>query len=122
MLADAAYLLIGAATIGALLAVVQLQHVASPPIPWYVGAVHGMIGASGTILMLAAPARAAAAAGGAQGFRAIAAVLLVLALMAGLWIFRARVTKRPLSFGVVGVHALLAISGVVLLGAYLATG
>ncbi len=115
-------MLIGAATIGALLAVVQLQRVASPPIPWYVGVVHGMIGASGTILMLAAPARAAAAAGGAQGFRVIAAVLLVLALMAGLWIFRARVTKRPLSFGVVGVHALLAISGVVLLGAYLATG
>ncbi|MBV8455803.1 MAG: hypothetical protein JO122_04220 [Acetobacteraceae bacterium] len=46
----------------------------------------------------------------------------MLALMAGLWIFRARVSKRPLSFGVVGVHALLAIRGVVLLGAYLAAG
>ena len=122
MLADAAYLLIGAATLGSLLAIVQLQRPVSPPIPWYVGALHGMIGAAGTILMLAAPARAAAAVAGAQGFRVIAAVLLVLALMAGLWIFRARVSKRPLSFGVVGVHALLAISGVVLLGAYLATG
>lgn len=122
MLADAAYLLIGAATLGALLAVVQLQRAASPPIPWYVGAVHGTIGASGTILMLAAPARAAASAGGAKGFRMIAAVLLVLAMAAGLWILRSRVTRRPLSFGLVGVHALLAISGVVLLGAYLAVG
>ena len=44
MLADAAYLLIGAATLGALLAVVQLQRPASPPIPWYIGVVHGIRG------------------------------------------------------------------------------
>ncbi len=122
MLASAAYLLIAAATIGALLAVVQLQGAARPPIPWFVGLVHGAIGAAGTIMLIVAPARAAASAGGAGGFREFAAVLLGLALLAGAWIFRSRVTRRPLSFGLVGVHALLAISGVVLLGAYLAAG
>ena len=122
MLADSAWLLIAAATIGALLAVVQLQRPARPPIPWYISVVHGLIGAAGTALMLAAPARAAAAATGAGAFRAIAAVLLLLALAAGLWILRSRITGHRLSFSVVGVHALLAISGVVLLGAYLAAG
>ncbi len=122
MLTDAAFVLIAAATFGALLSVVQLQRPKSPPIPWPVGVLHGLLGAAGLALMLLAPAASHAAEAGAGGFRIMAAVLLGLALLAGLLILRARLGRRRLSFTVVGVHALLAISGVVLLGAYLAAG
>lgn len=122
MLTNAAYVLIGAVTLGALLAVVQLQAVGKPPVPWPVAMLHGLLGIAGLTLMLLAPAASHAVQAGAGGFRAIAAVLLGLALLAGGLILRARIARRPLSFGLVGVHALLAISGVVLLGAYLAAG
>lgn len=122
MLTNAAFVLIAAVVLGSLLAVVQLQRPARPPIPWFVGLVHGGLGAAGLILMLLAPARAGAVQAGAGQFRQIAAIALVLAFLLGLWIFRTRVASRSLSFGVVGVHALLAITGVVLLGAYLAAG
>lgn len=122
MLTVAAFVLIGAVVLGTLLAVVQLQRPAQPPIPWFVGGLHGAIGAAGLVLMLLAPVRASAAQAGAGPFRQIAAAVLVLALLVGLWILRTRIARRTLSFGMVGVHALLAITGVVLLGAYLAAG
>lgn len=122
MLTDAAFLLLAAAALGTLLAVVQLQRPTRPPIPWVVGLLHGAIGTVGVVLTLLAPARASAAQAGAGPFKQIAVVALALAFLFGLWIFRARVAARPLSFGVVGVHAMFAITGVVLLGAYLAAG
>jgi hypothetical protein len=120
MLADSAFILIAAATFGALLSVVQLQRPKSPPIPLPVGVLHGLLGATGLTLMLLAPAASNSSQAGAGGFRMMAAVLLGLALLMGLLILRARLGRRRLSFTVVGVHAFLAISGVVLLGAYLA--
>lgn len=122
MLTNSAFVLIGAVVLGTLLAVVQLQRPARPPIPWAVGLLHGGVGAAGLALMLLAPARAAAADAGAGQFRQLAAAALVLALLIGLWILRSRLARRRLSFGVVGVHALCGITGVVLLGAYLAAG
>lgn len=122
MLTDAVFILLAAAALGALLAVVQLQRPTAPPIPWPVGVVHGLLGATGFALMLLAPAIPSAALAGAGSFRAIAAVFLALALLAGLFILRARLGRKHLSFGVVGVHALLAISGVVLLAGYLLAG
>ncbi|HEY6431777.1 MAG TPA: hypothetical protein VIZ17_07310 [Acetobacteraceae bacterium] len=122
MLTDAAFVLIGAVTLGVLLAVVQLQALGKPPIPWPVAMLHGVTGAAGLVMVLAAPAGARGVETGTTGFRAIAVVLLVIALLVGGLILRARVARRRLSFTLVGVHALLAISGVVMLGAYLAAG
>jgi len=122
VLTDAAFVLIAALTFGALLAIVQLQATGKPPIPWPLAMLHGALGIAGLIMMLAAPAAAHAAETGTSAFRAIAATLLVLALLVGLMILRARIARRRLSFTLVGVHAMLAISGVVLLGAYLAAG
>ncbi len=122
MLTDAAFLLIGAVTLGALLAVVQLQAPGKPPIPWPVAMLHGVLGAAGLAIVLAAPAGERGVATGTTGFRAIAVMLLAVALLLGAFILRARIARRRLSFTLVGVHALFAISGVVLLGAYLAAG
>lgn len=122
MLTDAAFVLIGAVTLGALLAVVQLQAPGKPPISWAVAMLHGVLGAAGLAMVLAAPAAARGAETGTTGFRAVAVGLLVIALLLGVLILRARIARRRLSFTLVGVHALFAISGVVLLGAYLAVG
>ena len=121
MLTNAVFVLIGTAVLGTLLAAVRLHGPTRPPIP-FVGLLHGALGATGLILVLVAPSRASAAQAGVGQFRQIAAVALVLAFLFGLWIFRARVARRTLSFGVVGVHALLAVTGVVVLGAYLFAG
>lgn len=121
MLTDAAFVLIGAVTLGALVAVVQLQAPGRPPIPWAVALLHGVLGAAGLAMVLAAPAVAhGGAATGTTGFRATAVVLLLVALGLGMLILWTRIRRRPLSFTLVGVHALFAISGVVMLGAYLA--
>lgn len=121
MLTDAFLLVFAALALGAILAIVQLRSASSPRIPWPAGALHALLGASGTALAALAPAAAAAQAG-AGGFRWIGVVLLCLAVAAGLVILRGRILGRRLTTTLVGVHALLAISGVVVLGAYLAVG
>jgi hypothetical protein len=122
VLRGAALVLIAAAAFGALLAVVQLRRADAPPVPLSVSGLHGLLGAVGLGLLLLAPRASHAAVTGTAGFRSAAAVLLALALLAGLFILRARITRRRLSSGIVGMHAFLAISGVVLVGAYLAAG
>ena len=121
MLTGAFLLLLAALVLGAVLAIVQLRG-AGPRIPWPAGALHALVGACGTALAALAPAQAAAAQAGTRGFRWIAVALLCLALAAGLVILRGRILGRRLGSTLVGVHALLAISGVVVLGAYLALG
>lgn len=120
MLTDAAFVLIGAITLGVLLTVVQLQSPRKPPIPWPVAMLHAVIGAAGLAMVLAAPALAHSDATGTAGFRQTAAVLLVMTLLLGALILRTRIRRHPLSFTLVGLHALFAISAVVILGAYLA--
>jgi len=82
------------------------------------GPLHGLLGASGLALLLAAlrgPARGVAY--GASGFGTMAAVLLVCALLAGLLVLRARMRARDPMLAI-GLHATLAIFGLVLLAAY----
>jgi hypothetical protein len=121
MLTYSFLLLLAAVVLGAVLAIVQLRS-AGPRVPWPAGALHALLGASGTAIAALAPAQAAAAQVGTGGFRGIGVVLLCLALAVGLVIIRGRILGRRLGSTVVGVHALLAISGVVVLGAYLAVG
>ena len=122
MLTDAVLLLLASLALGAILAIAQLRSASSPRIPWPAGALHALLGACGTALTVLAPADATAAQAGAGGFRWIGVALLCLALVAGLLIIRGRILGRRLTTTLVGVHALLAISGVVVLGAYLAVG
>lgn len=82
------------------------------------GPVHGLVGASGFALLVFAlrgPARGAAY--GVSGFGTLAAVLLGCAVLLGLLVLRARLRRRDPML-VIGVHATLAIFGLVLLAAY----
>jgi hypothetical protein len=121
MLTYSFLLLLAAVVLGAVLGIVQLRGT-GPRIPWPAGALHALLGACGTVLAVLAPAQAAAAQAGTGGFRGIGVALLCLALAVGLVILRGRILGRRLGSTLVGVHALLAVSGVVVLGAYLAVG
>ncbi len=120
MLIDAVLVLLAAVALGAVLAIVQLRGTRPPCIAWPAGVLHGLLGAGGTALAAAAPAIAGATQAGAGGFRRIGVALLCLALAIGLVMLRRRVLGRGLTTTLVGVHALLAIGGVVVVGAYLA--
>ncbi len=82
------------------------------------GPLHGILGACGLVLLLFAlrgPARGVAY--GAGGFGTMAAVLLGCAILAGLFVARARLRARD-PMVAIGLHATLAIFGLVLLAAY----
>jgi hypothetical protein len=90
---------------------------------WWLGAVHGVLGVAGfgaLLVALRGPPRGVAM--GVGSFGASAAVLLAMALIAGLGILVVRLRGRRVGSLVVGVHATVAISGVVVLAAYVLVG
>ena len=119
----AAWLCGGAAFAGAVLAVLQLRAGGRPPVPWPAGAAHGLLGAAGVALLVVALQRPGPPAPpGIGGFRLAAAVVLGLALLAGLTILGVRLRRGQFGTGVVGVHATLAITGLAILAARLLAG
>jgi hypothetical protein len=120
MLALSFGLLLITALFGSVLAVRQ-RHPTPPA--WPFGASHGVLGAIGLIMLLLAlrgPPRGEAMGVGAFG--RIAAVLLAMALLAGLAILVVRLRHRRTPGLLIGIHATLAISGVVILAAYTLVG
>jgi hypothetical protein len=112
-------LLITALAGGALAAL----HQGEKPPAWQLGAMHGGLGAIGFVALLLAlrgPRRGAAM--DVAAFGQIAAVLLAMALLAGLAITVARLRKRQIPGLLIGIHATIAISGVVILAAYTLVG
>ena len=92
-----------------------------PPRLWF-GVVHGLLGGIGFVTLLFAlrgPPHGAAM--GVAQFGKVAAVLLAVALMLGLVVFVLRVRRRA-SGPVIGIHAVIAISGIVVLAAYALMG
>ena len=119
----AAVLCLAAALAGALLAVLQLRADGPPPLRWPAGAAHGALGAAGlALLVLALAEPGPPAPPGTGGFRLAAAVVLGLALLAGLTILAVRLWRGRYGTGVVGVHAALAITGLAVLAARLLAG
>jgi hypothetical protein len=111
-----------AALLGSVLAAMHLRA-ENTPRGWLPGVLHGLLGAIGFPLLLLAlrgPPRGEAMGIGAFG--RIAAVLLALALVAGLAILIARLRYRRIPGLVIGIHATIAISGVVILAAYAFVG
>ncbi len=119
----AAWLFLAAALAGSVLAVLQLRSDGPPPLPWAAGAAHGLLGACGlALLVLALQRPGPAAPPGTGGFRLAGAVVLGLALLAGLTILAVRLRRGRFGSGLVGVHATLAITGLAVLAAWLLAG
>jgi len=131
----AAFLILGCAVLlGSALAVLYLlASTATPasapvswrvswPVSWPVAALHGLVGIGGLIclaLALRGPPRGIAE--GTASFGAIAATLFALAALAGGGLLAMRLRKRRPG-ALIGVHAALAVSGFVILAAYLLVG
>lgn len=119
----AGWLCLAAALGGSLLAVLQLRSGGPPPIPWPAGAAHGLVGAAGlAALVLALASPGPPAPPGTGGFRLAGAVVLGLALLAGLVILGVRLRRGRFGPGLVGVHATLALTGLAVLAARLLAG
>ena len=122
MLLLAFALLLATALLGAGLAVLHLRTELLPPGPIY-GALHGLIGIAGFIallLTLRGPPRGEAM--GVGEFGRLAATLLALALAVAIPIVLARLLRRRIPGLIIGAHATIAVSGVVILAAYTLVG
>jgi len=111
--------LAAAAALGTALAVLYL-HREQAAAPLLLTALHGLLGLGGfacLLLALRGPPRGLDQ--GTGSFGAIAAALLAAAALAGLGVlFMHRVRKRRAGT-LIGVHAMFAVSGFVILAAYL---
>jgi hypothetical protein len=114
----ATIILAAAVAMGGAAAVLSLRR-AGAPAPLAAAGAHAALAACGYALLLVAlagPQRGAAS--GAASFGAIAAVLLGLAVLAGLALLRQRRARGRLSGGLISVHATLAVTGFVILAVY----
>ena len=127
MLSAAFVILAVAAALGAVLAVLHLRTnrmMTSPRQPrWPLGALHGilaLIGLGCLALALRGPPRGLQQ--GTASFGIIATVLFVLAALLGARLLAARLFNKPIGGGTIAVHATLAVSGFVILAAYVFAG
>jgi hypothetical protein len=115
-------LLLIAALLGGVLAVPHLRAEIAPPGAMF-GVLHGLLGVVGfgaLLLALQGPPRGEAM--GVASFGRVAAALLSVALLAGLLILGMRLRGRWKPGLVIGIHATIAVSGVVILAAYTLVG
>ena len=109
-----------AVLLGTALAVQYLRGGIEHPTHWALAALHGVIGIGGLcclVLALRGPPRGLGQ--GTASFGVIAATLLALAALAGLGILLIRRGNKRRAGTLIGLHATLAISGFVVLAAYL---
>jgi hypothetical protein len=116
-------LLLITASLGTALAALHLRG-GKPCLPCKpLGALHGLLAVAGIaalLLALRGPPRGEAMGVGAFG--RISAVLLAIAVLAGLAVLIARLRYRRAPRLVIGIHATIAVSGVVILAAYTLVG
>ena len=109
--------------VGTALAAPHLRAGNPGPPRWPLGAAHGLLGIAGlAALLLALRGPQHGVAMGVGGFGRIAAVLLTAALLAGLAVLTTRLRHRHVPGLLIGIHATLAVSGVVVLAAYTLVG
>jgi hypothetical protein len=116
-------LLLITTVLGTALAGLHLRAGSTKPPCLPFGALHGLLGIVGLgalLLALRGPARGVAM--GVGGFGSIAALLLAAALLAGLAVLIVRWRHRRVPGLVIGIHATIAVSGVVILAAYTLVG
>ncbi len=132
----AAFIILGLAVLlGAALAVLHLrmgragtpsrrppQPPPQPP-PWPLATLHGLVAIGGVACLAVAlrgPPRGLDQ--GTASFGIISAALFALAALLGARFLAARVFKKRIGGGLIGIHATLAVSGFVILAAYVFAG
>jgi hypothetical protein len=120
----AAYVVLGIAVLlGSGLAVLHLRTDGAAAPPWMLAALHGLVGVAGLgclLLALQGPARGLDQ--GTAAFGTIAAALIAPAAVLGAGFLAARLRGRTPAGLQIGVHASLAVTGFVILTAYVLAG
>jgi hypothetical protein len=123
MLIIAAFVILAVAVLlGSVLAVLHLQTEGSTP-PWSLAALHGLLAIGGLIclaLALRGPPRGLDQ--GVASFGIIATLLITLAALIGVALLAKRIFKTRIAGIMIGIHATLAVSGFVILAAYVLVG
>jgi hypothetical protein len=118
MLIAAFYALGAAVLLGSVLAVWNLRPRTAPP-PWQLAALHALVALGGlAVLALALRGPPRGLDQGTGSFGIISAVLFALAALVGGRMLMGRLRKRRPASTLIGVHAMLAIGGFVILIAY----
>jgi hypothetical protein len=116
----AAFAVLGIAVLlGAVLGVQHLRTEGAARPPWRLAALHGLVAIAGLgclALALRGPPRGLDQGTGSFGI--IAAVLIAVAALLGAGFLTARFAKRRIAGILIGVHATFAVSGFVILAAY----
>ena len=118
MLSASFVVLLAAVLLGTVLAILYLRGGAAPPASLAI--LHGVTGIGGLAclgLSLDGPSRGLDQ--GAASFGAISAVLMMLAALCGIGVLLMHRVKRRRAGALIGLHASLAVSGFVVLAAYL---
>ena len=123
MLNAAFFILAGAVLLGTALAVWHLRTETGLAVLWPLAALHGVFGISGfscLLLALRGPSTALSQRNGS--FEALSAILFALAASVGAAILTTHLLKRRRAGTLIAIHAMLAVSGFVVLAAYLFAG
>lgn len=119
MLNAAFYLLAIAVVVGALLAVMHFAKTGATLPPWPLAALHALLALGGFGLLLVAlqgPSRGVDQ--GTGSFGTVAAALFVVAALFGGGLLAGRLRRRPPTTTLIGIHAMLAVTGFVILLVY----
>src|ERR1700739_1498759 len=112
-----------AVSLGSALGVMHLQSEGRTTPPWLLTVVHGLFGLGGfgcLVLALRGPPRGLDQAIGSFGM--IAAALIALTALLGVSFAATRLLNRRPAAILIGIHATLAVSGFVILAAYVFAG
>jgi len=112
-----------AALLGTMLAVQHMSAKSAAAAPWQIAILHGLLGIVGLICLvwaLRGPARGLDQ--GTASFGLISATLIAPAALIGGGMFALRLLGRRIPGTLIGVHATLAVSGLVVLAAYVLVG
>lgn len=120
----AAFWVLGAtALVGSVLALLHLRTVKAPNAPWPLKALHGLLGVAGLcMLALALRGPPQGVEQGTGSFGIIAASLLALAALIGVGMLTVNILKQRIPELMIGVHATIAVTGIVILMAYVFSG
>jgi hypothetical protein len=113
----------GAVLMGAALAVLNLRGGPGAAAPWPLAALHGLLGIAGfSCLVLVLGGAPRGLDKGVASFGVISAALIALALVTAGGILVSHRIKGRRADALIGVHATFAVSGFVVLAAYLFVG